>query len=129
MSKWKKYHSGAGQNKEVGNQRETNNFGQQEYITGSTGTGMSVYDDTFCHYGVPAAMAPAVNNSYAQAQLSTFKSKLRAAYTKQALDNTATLNMVKDKYTQMSPSGQAEYQRIVQAYAYYAMQEIVGGEW
>ena len=71
----------------------------------------------------------AKNNAYALAEVDAFHDLLRAALTKQAMDNTAVLAKFEEHYNSIAPCGSAEYRYIVQTYAKMAMERIVGGKW
>ena len=71
----------------------------------------------------------AMDSAYALAEMDAYVDKLYAMLTKQALCNTAVLSTVEDQCRQISPTAQAEYRMLVQAYAYRAARRIVGGAW
>lgn len=64
---------------------------------------------------------------YALAEADAFRDMLRAAITKQALDNTALLAAVKDRYDRIAPGASNEYRWIIEAYAKASMMRILGG--
>lgn len=66
--------------------------------------------------------------NYSLAQLAVFNSKLRAAMAKQALDNTTMLALAEQQCLQIAPNGADEYRKIVQAYAYSSIRNILGGD-
>ena len=65
------------------------------------------------------------DNSYALAETDAYSDLLRAALTKQAMDNTAVLAKFEEHYNNIAPSGSAEYRYIVQTYAKMAMERIL----
>ncbi len=71
----------------------------------------------------------AKDQSYALAETDAYTDLLRAALTKQAMDNTAVLAKFEEHYNSIAPCGKAEYRFIVQTYAKMAMERIVKRSW
>ena len=71
----------------------------------------------------------AKDQSYALAETDAYTDLLRAALTKQAMDNTAVLAKFEEHYNSIAPCGKAEYRFIVQTYAKMAMDRIVKRSW
>ena len=71
----------------------------------------------------------AKDNTYALAETDAYCDLLRAALTKQAMDNTAVLAKFEEHYNSIAPSGSAEYRYIVQTYAKMAMERIAKRSW
>jgi len=71
----------------------------------------------------------AKDQSYALAETDAYCDLLRAALTKQAMDNTAVLAKCEDHYNSIAPSASAEYRYIVQTYAKMAMERIAKRSW
>ncbi len=67
--------------------------------------------------------------SYALAEHTAFKDSLRAALSKQAMDNTAFLATAEEHYNKIAPHAREDLRFIVKVYARLAIAEIVGGEW
>ncbi len=68
------------------------------------------------------------NISFALAEQAAFNDKLKAALTKQVMDNTAALTSTEAYYNQIAPTAKDDFRRIIQTYARMAMFEIWGGE-
>ena len=62
--------------------------------------------------------------SYAAASLGVFQDTLRAARTKQAMDNVARLAMLEAQYLRDAPAGKDEYRLLVRAFAERAALDI-----
>jgi len=77
---------------------------------------------------VTISSARLAEGAYAAAELAAFRNNLRAAITKQALDNTAALTSFADYCCQIAPGGRELYAAILKAYAYKGIVEIIGGD-
>ena len=64
---------------------------------------------------------------YALAEADAFRDMLRAAATKQILDNTVILAAVGEHYSQIAPSASNKYRSIIEAYVKASMGHIFGG--
>ena len=73
---------------------------------------------------------PSVPNEeavYEMAATSAVRDNCRAVLTLQALEHSAFLSAAEAYYAQIAPNGSEEYRKIVQAYAYRAVMEIMDG--
>ncbi len=68
------------------------------------------------------------NISFALAEQTAFNDKLKAALTKQVMDNVAGLASTEAYYNQIAPTAKEDFRKIIQTYARMAMFEIWGGE-
>ncbi len=65
--------------------------------------------------------------SFSLAERAAFNDKLKAALSKQVMDNTAALASTEAYYNQIAPTAKEEFHKIIQTYARMAMFEIWGG--
>lgn len=75
------------------------------------------------------AAAMTADEICAIAQVDALRDKLRGALAMQAMNNAAFLASAEERFNQIAPGGREEYRRIVQAYAYSAVTELIGERW
>lgn len=92
---------------------------QQRPASQSSSTGLSVAEQQH----------QLAERTYAQAELSSMRDKLRGALALQAMNNIAMLAAAEEHFIQIAPGGADEYRQITRAYAYLAARELLGGDW
>lgn len=92
---------------------------QQRPASQSPSTGLSVAEKQY----------QLAERTYAQAELSAMRDKLRGALALQAMNNVAMLAAAEEHFIQIAPGGADEYRQITRAYAYLAARELIGGDW